>query len=155
MAAVRKARAVWSGELASGSGQVSAESSGAFQPLPITWASRTQRAEGKTSPEELLAAAHASCFAMALSHGLGSAGTPPEKLEVTAEVTFEQVGGGFRVKSSALHLVGVVPGVDDEAFAKAAEEAKNGCPISKALAGNVELSVAAQLQEAYGEQPQA
>ncbi len=148
MTAIRKARAVWSGDLPKGKGQVSAESSGAFPPLPVTWASRTERSDGKTSPEELLAAAHASCFAMALSHGLGGAGTPPERLEVTATVTFEQVPGGFKVKSSALELVGVVPGVDEAAFTKAAEAAKDGCPISQALKGNVELSLNARLAEA-------
>jgi osmotically inducible protein OsmC len=146
MAAIRRARVVWTGDLAHGKGAVTAESSGLFKEAPVTWASRTERSDGKTSPEELLAAAHASCFSMALSFGLGNAGTPPQRLEVTATVTFEQVAGGFKVKSSALEVAGVVPGVDAAAFQKAAEGAKDGCPISQALKGNVELSVTATLQ---------
>jgi osmotically inducible protein OsmC len=145
MAAVRHANAVWEGSLARGSGRVTADSSQAFSQLPVSWASRTESPDGRTSPEELLAAAHASCFAMALSHGLGSAGTPPERLEISAAVTFDQVEGGFRVTSSALTVRGRVPGVDADAFRKAAEAAKDGCPISQALKGNVELSVDAAL----------
>lgn len=145
MAAIRKAHVVWTGDLAKGSGQVTATSSGAYKELPVTWAARTEQPGGKTSPEELLASAHASCFCMALSHALGAAGTPPQKLEVTATVTFEQVPGGFKVKSSALELQGWVSGMDQAAFQKAAEGAKDGCPISGALKGNVELSVKATL----------
>lgn len=145
MAATRRARVVWTGDLMKGDGKVSAESSGLFREAPVTWASRTERSDGKTSPEELLAAAHASCFAMALSFGLGNAGTPPQRLEVTAVVTFEQVPGGFRVKSSALEVAGTVPGLDAAGFQRAAEGAKDGCPISQALKGNVELSVKATL----------
>ncbi len=145
MAATRRARVVWTGDLMKGSGKVTAESSGLFKDAAVTWASRTERSDGKTSPEELLAAAHASCFAMALSFGLGNAGTPPQRLEVTAVVTFEQVPGGFQVKSSALEVNGTVPGLDAAAFPKAAEGAKDGCPISRALKGNVELSVKATL----------
>jgi osmotically inducible protein OsmC len=145
MAAIRKARAVWTGDLAHGKGALTAESSGLFKEAAVTWASRTERSDGKTSPEELLAAAHASCFAMALSFGLGNAGKPPQRLEVTATVTFEQVPGGFKVKSSALEVTGTVPGLDAAGFQKAAEGAKDGCPISQALKGNVELSVKAQL----------
>lgn len=145
MAATRRARVVWTGDLMKGDGKVTAESSGLFREAPVTWASRTERSDGKTSPEELLAAAHASCFAMALSFGLGNAGTPPQRLEVTAVVTFEQVPGGFRVKSSALEVAGTVPGLDAAGFQRAAEGAKDGCPISQALKGNVELSVKATL----------
>jgi osmotically inducible protein OsmC len=146
MAAVRRAEAVWQGDLMSGSGVVSATSSGAFSDLGVSWAARTEQPGGKTSPEELIAAAHASCFCMALSAGLGKAGTPPERLEVSAEVTFApKDGGGFYVKSSALTVKGTVPGIDQAAFAAAAEGAKDGCPISGAMAGNVELSVAATL----------
>ena len=147
MAAVRSARAVWNGELASGSGVVSATSSGAFSDLPVTWAARTENAaNGKTSPEELIASAHASCYCMALSAGLGKAGTPPTKLEVEAAVTFDQVEGGFKVTSSKLKVVGEVPGVDAAGFQSAAEAAKDGCPVSQALKGNVELSVEATLK---------
>jgi osmotically inducible protein OsmC len=146
VAAIRKARVSWTGDLAHGKGNLTAESSGMFKDAPVTWASRTERSDGKTSPEELLAAAHASCFAMALSFGLGNAGKPPQKLDVTATVTFEQVPGGFKVKSSALEVVGSVPGLDAQGFQQAAEGAKENCPISQALRGNVELSVKATLQ---------
>ena len=100
--AVRRAKATWDGDLLSGSGVVSAISSGAFTDMPVTWASRTEDSGGRTSPEELVASAHASCFCMALSAGLGGAGTPPSKLEVSAEVTFQQIEGGWKVASSAL-----------------------------------------------------
>ena len=142
MAALRRARVIWTGDLVRGKGAISAESSGLFKDAPVTWASRTERSNGKTSPEEMLAAAHASCFAMALSFGLGNAGTPPERLEVIATVTFDQVaGGGFKVKSSALEVTGRVPKIDAQAFQVAAESAKNNCAISQALKGNVELSL--------------
>ena len=131
----------------SGAGTVSATSSGLFTGLPVSWASRTAAVDGRTSPEELLAAAHASCFSMALSAGLGKAGTPPTKLEVGASVTFVQIEGGWKVSSSALTVVGTVPGIDAAAFQAAAEGAKDGCPISGALKGNVELSVAATLEQ--------
>src|SRR6266516_4799565 len=146
MAAVRRAEVTWEGDLAHGSGKVSAASSGAFSDLAVTWASRTERSDGKTSPEELIAAAHASCFAMALSFGLGNSGTPPERLSVSAEVTFDRADQGFRVVSSALTVRGRVPGLDAEGFRKAAEGAKENCPVSQALKGNVDLSVAATLE---------
>jgi osmotically inducible protein OsmC len=143
--APRTADAVWEGSLTQGAGVVTLTSSGAAGPLPVTWASRTARSEGKTSPEELVAAAHASCYCMALSGILGDAGTPPEKLEVSATVTFAQIDGGFKVASSALTVKGTVPGLDAAGFKTAAEAAKDGCPISGALQGNVALSVAATL----------
>jgi len=143
--AQRTAAAVWEGSLAQGTGAVTLTSSGAAGPLPVTWASRTARSEGKTSPEELVAAAHASCYCMALAHILGEAGTPPEKLEVSATVTFAQIEGGFKVASSALTVKGTVPGIDAAGFKAAAEAAKDGCPISGALKGNVALSVDADL----------
>ena len=145
MSAVRRAEATWNGDLMTGSGVVSASSSGAFTDLPVSWASRAETPDGRTSPEELVAAAHAACFCMALSAGLGRAGTPPESLEVSASVTFQQVEGGFKVASSALTVTGKVPGIDAQAFQEAAEGAKDGCPISGALKGNVELSVDATL----------
>jgi osmotically inducible protein OsmC len=147
MAAVRSASVTWNGDLMSGSGTVSGNSSGLLTDLPVSWASRTDEPEGRTSPEELLAAAHASCFAMALSGGLARAGTPPEELHVTAQVTFEQVDSGWRVASSALQVLGSVPGATRESFKEAAEAARDGCPISSALKGNVELSVDATLEE--------
>jgi len=143
--APRRAEAVWQGSLAQGSGEVSLVTSGAAGPLPVTWASRTERSNGKTSPEELVAAAHASCFNMALSHALAEAGTPPEKLETSATVTFTEVEGGWKTGSSAIVVKGWVPGLDEAAFKKAAEDARDGCPISGALKGNVELSVEATL----------
>ena len=141
----RRAGAVWEGSLAQGSGVVTLTSSGAAGPVPVTWASRTERSNGKTSPEELVAAAHASCYCMALSGGLADAGTPPERLEVSATVTFAQIEGGWKVGSSALTVKGTVPGVDEATFKAAAEAAKDGCPISGALKGNVDLSVEATL----------
>jgi osmotically inducible protein OsmC len=143
--APRRADAVWHGSLGQGSGEVSLVTSGAAGPLPVTWASRTERSNGKTSPEELVAAAHASCYSMALSHTLGEAGTPPEKLETSVTVTFKEVEGGWKVGTSEITVKGWVPGVDEAGFKQAAEDAKDGCPISGALKGNVALSVEAVL----------
>ncbi len=143
--APRRADAVWTGSLAQGSGEVSLVTSGAAGPLPVTWASRTERSNGKTSPEELVAAAHAGCYSMALSHTLTEAGTPPDKLETSVTVTFKEIEGGWKVGSSAIVVKGTVPGVDEAAFKAAAAAAKDGCPISGALKGNVELSVEATL----------
>jgi len=125
---------------------VSATSSNAFSELPVSWVARTEQSGGKTSPEELVASAHASCFSMALSAGLGGGGTPPSKLEVDATVTFDKIDGGWKIASSALKVVGQVPGLDAAGFSAAAEAAKDGCPISSALKGNVELSVEAILE---------
>lgn len=147
MAAVRTATVTWKGDLAAGSGTVSAGTSELFTDLPVSWGSRTESADGRTSPEELLAAAHASCYAMALSGNLGRAGTPPDHLHVEAEVTFDKRDAGWTVVSSALTVLGQVPGATHESFVRAAEAAKDGCPISRALAGNVALSVDATLEE--------
>jgi len=141
MAATRQARATWNGDLAKGSGEVSALSSGKFKALPVSWGARTEAPQGQTSPEELLAAAHATCFSMALSGGLAKKGTPPEHLEVTASVTFDKIGESWTVVSSDLEVKGKVPGLDLEGFRQAAEAAKDGCPISRALRGNVALTV--------------
>ena len=145
MATTRRAEATWNGDLMSGSGMVSAVSSGVFTDLAVTWVSRAEEPGGKTSPEELVAAAHAACYCMALSNGLSKAGTPPTKLEVSATVTFEVAAEGARVEFSALTVRGEVAGVDAATFNEAAETAKDGCPISKALQGNVALSVEATL----------
>lgn len=145
MAATRQARATWEGDLMKGAGAVEGLSSGLLKSMPVSWTSRTEEPGGRTSPEELLAAAHASCFAMALSNGLAKAGTPPTRLEVTATVTFDKVGEGWGVTSSELAVRGTVPGADGAAFEKAAEAAKDGCPISRALKGNVRLAVEATL----------
>lgn len=146
MAVIRQADVIWNGDLPTGKGVVTASSSKAFSGLEVTWASRTESADGRTSPEELIAAAHASCFSMALSAGLGRAGTPPQQLDVNATVTFDRIDGGFKVVSSALKVRGSVPGLDQAGFQQAAEGAKDGCPISQALKGNVELSIEATLE---------
>jgi osmotically inducible protein OsmC len=141
MAVESTATTVWQGDLAHGSGTTS-PGSGAFPDVEVSWASRTARSAGKTSPEELLAAAHASCYCMALSHGLGEAGNPPDKLEATATVSFVP---GEGVKSSHIVVTGTVPGLDQDGFAQAAAAAGEGCPISSALRGNIEITVDATL----------
>ncbi len=133
---------VWEGDLIHGSGTVKAES-GVIPDLPVTWASRTQRSKGKTSPEELLAAAQAACFAMAFSNGLAKEGTPPTRLEVGATCSFEAVEGGFKITTMDLEVRGVVPGLDSQRFETLARE--QGCPVSNALKGNVDIRVRAQL----------
>jgi osmotically inducible protein OsmC len=133
---------VWQGDLLSGSGIIAAAPSGAFGPLDVTWASRAEEPDGRTSPEELVASAWAACFAMALSNGLAKGGTPPERLETAATVTF-QPGEGL-IKAT-LSVRGTVAGLDADGFRAAAEEAKNNCPISKALAGIPDVSLEATL----------
>lgn len=146
MAAIRRAEITWSGPLTTGTGTVSAVSSGAFTSLPFSWAARTESPDGKTSPEELLAGAHAACFALAFSGALGRAGTPPERLDVSADVTFDKLEVGWRVVSSALTVRARVPGISEADFQAAAEATRDGCPISVSLAGNVALSVEATLE---------
>ncbi len=146
MAAIRTAEVTWNGSLAEGQGTIDYVTSGAFARLPVSWASRTEAPDGRTSPEELVASAHASCYSMSLSGGLGRNGTPPTTLRVKATVTFEKLEAGWRVISSALAVQGVVPGIDAETFGRLAEAAKDGCPISQALKGNVALSVEATLE---------
>jgi lipoyl-dependent peroxiredoxin len=144
MATERRAEVTWSGSLLEGSGMIESVGSGAFGPLAVSWKARSEDEHGgNTSPEELLAAAHAACFCMALSGGLARAGNPPESLSATATVTFVQ---GEGVTKSVLDVEGVVPGVDEAGFREAAEGAKENCPISGALKGNVELSVTARLK---------
>ncbi|MGZ8527943.1 MAG: OsmC family peroxiredoxin [Candidatus Limnocylindrales bacterium] len=146
MTAVRHAEATWEGDLLTGQGTVSATSSGAFRDLAVTWGSRTEASDGRTSPEELIAAAHAACFEMALSGALARGGTPPEHLAVGATVTFDKTEAGWRIVSSALTVVGRVPGIDAAGFRAAAEATRDGCPVSVALKENVELSVEANLE---------
>jgi osmotically inducible protein OsmC len=141
MAADRLAEVAWQGELQTGKGEVTLVSS-ASGTFPVSWPSRTEEPNGQTSPEELLAGAHAACFAMAFSGGLGRAGTPPERLDVTATVTFVP---GTGVTTSKLEVTGVVPGLDQAGFAEAAEAAEGRCPISNAIRGNVEVTVDATL----------
>ncbi len=141
--AERMAETVWQGDLAHGSGTVNG-SSGALSDLEVTWASRTERSAGKTSPEELVAAAHASCFSMALAHELSQAGHAPQQLEVAARVTLDEQDGQPTVTTSHLTVAGQVPGIDQEEFTKAATNAGKNCPISRALQG-VDISVEATL----------
>jgi osmotically inducible protein OsmC len=146
MAVTRSANAVWRGNLFEGRGSVSSGTTQHLVDLPMSWNARTSDPEGLTSPEELLAAAHASCFSMAMSNNLAKAGFTAEELNVTAVVTADKRDVGWTVLSSALTVRGRVPGADDAAFQAAAEGAKDGCPISRALKGNVELTVEATLE---------
>ncbi|NJD26778.1 MAG: OsmC family peroxiredoxin [Chloroflexi bacterium] len=148
MAEKRHATVVWNGDLQSGSGIITYVSSGVISRLPVSWAARTSAHGGKTSPEELLAAAHASCFSMAFSSRLAKNGTPATQLDVKAEVTFEQAEAGWKVASSHITVDGNVPGIDSATFERLAEDAKENCPISGAIKGNVALSVEATLQGA-------
>jgi osmotically inducible protein OsmC len=140
--AERRADVVWEGDLPHGSGRFTV-ASGAFGEQPVTWASRTERSDGPTSPEELIAAAHGSCFAMALSNVLAQGGTPPERLEITAVCTFDV--DEVKVSSVDLDIRGHVPGIDAEDFRSAVEQAEQGCPVSNALRGNVDVRVNASL----------
>jgi lipoyl-dependent peroxiredoxin len=142
--AERTALTAWEGDLAHGKGAING-GSGALINLSVTWASRTERSDGQTSPEELIAAAHSSCFSMALAHGLAEAGHSPERLQVRSTVTLDEVDGAPTVTTSALTVTGLVPGIDDMEFIQAATDAAKNCPVSRALAG-VEISVEASLE---------
>lgn len=138
----RTAHVTWSGSLLEGAGTITKVGSGAFGPLDVTWASRTEDSGGRTSPEELIAAAHASCFCMAFSHALAQAGTPPERLDVDATVTFVPGTGITKVH---LAVDATVPGIEEDAFRAAAESAKENCPVSQALAAVPEITLDASL----------
>jgi lipoyl-dependent peroxiredoxin len=144
--ATQHASVQWDGTLAAGSGTLTL-SNRASETLPVSWAARTGHIDGKTSPEELLAAAHAGCFAMAFAHILEESGTPPRHLSVAANCTFEQTNGGFRVTRMALTAEGRVLGITQEQFAEAARAAEQFCPVSNALRGNVEIALTARLNE--------
>jgi osmotically inducible protein OsmC len=145
MAIERRAHATWEGDLRSGSGRFDLESSGAVRGQEVTFASRFEdEAGGKTSPEELIAAAEATCFSMALANGLAQQGHAPTRLETDAVCTLDQRDAGFRITSLRLTVRGEVEGVDEDGFRTAAEEAKAGCPVSNAL-GGVDISVEAAL----------
>ena len=146
MTAEREAEVVWSGGLFDGSGQVSLVSSNAASDLDVTWAARAEAPQGKTSPEELIAAAHASCFAMAMSKQLKDAGGDTKELRVHATSSFEKTDAGFRLTRMLLEAHGKVEGIDSDAFNQAAEAAKVGCPVSNALAGNVQIELKASLE---------
>ena len=143
MATDRKAEVTWQGDLMSGNGRIDSVTSGAFGGLDVSWPARSEEPEGKTSPEELIAAAHATCLSMALSGGLAKAGHAPEQLNTSATVTFQP---GEGITKIALEVVGRVPGMDDAAFQEAAEQAKENCPVSKALTGVPEISLTARLE---------
>ena len=140
MAIERRAQAVWEGDLVSGNGRVSG-GSGALADLAVTWTSRTEQPDGRTSPEELVAAAHAACYAMALSNTLANAGTPAEELRVEAVVSADLGEDGLAVTDSEISVSGRVPGLDPAEFERAAAEADRGCPISNALRGNLDVRV--------------
>jgi osmotically inducible protein OsmC len=144
--AERRADVVWEGDVPSGTGKVTAASSGAFSDLAISLPTRIGEAGGNTSPEELIAASHAGCYAMALSYALTGAGSPPERLDVSANVGLDpKVGGGFEVSFSHLTVGGSVPGIDQTRFEEIARQAEQACPISNAIRGNVEIVVEATL----------
>lgn len=145
MSITRWAETTWSGDLVGGSGSINYVSSGAFTRLPVTWGSRTEDHNGRTSPEELIAAAHASCFSMALSARLARNGTPATKLDVKAVITFDKGDAGWKIARSDLTVRAAAPGLDAAKLAELAEDAKQNCPVSQALKGNVELAVDAQL----------
>lgn len=140
MAAVQKASATWEGTLVEGKGTVTALSSGLFKGLGITWKTRQEAPGGNTSPEELLAAAHAGCLCMALSHRLAGNNTPAKKLDVTAEVTFDK-----GVKGVSFDLRASVPGIDTAKFQQLADDAKDNCPFSLMMKGNVPVTLKATL----------
>jgi osmotically inducible protein OsmC len=142
MATERRAEVTWRGSLMEGAGTIDRVDSGAFGPLDVTWASRAEDPDGRTSPEELIAAAHAACFSMALSHALAQAGTPADLLSTSATVTFVP---GTGITAIALAVEGTVPGVDEDGFREAAEGARTGCPVSKALAAVPEITLDARL----------
>jgi osmotically inducible protein OsmC len=137
----RRARATWEGDLFEGNGTVTATSSGLFTDASVTWASRTEEPEGKTSPEELIAAAHAACFCMALSNELASRGNPPGRLEAAATCSFE----GGKVTTMVLEITADLPGVEEDVFREALEAAEGSCPVSNALRDNVDIQVNASL----------
>jgi lipoyl-dependent peroxiredoxin len=142
MATERRAEVTWTGDLMSGGGTIDAVGSGAFGPLDVSWTARSEEPGGKTSPEELIAAAWAACFAMALSAGLARGGTPPERLATSATVTFQP---GEGIIKGALTVRGTVPGLDAAGFEAAAQGAKANCPVSMALTGIPDVTLDAAL----------
>jgi osmotically inducible protein OsmC len=143
MATDRTAAVTWHGDLKGGNGSIDSVGSGAFGNLDVDWAARSEDGQTKTSPDELIAAAHAACFSMALSNGLAQSGHPADELKTSATVTFQP---GEGITKIALHVTGNVPGMDENAFREAAETAKANCPVSKALAGVPEIGLDARLE---------
>jgi osmotically inducible protein OsmC len=142
----RRAETRWEGNLINGRGQLQL-GSGAVNTLPVTWASRTERSDGRTSPEELIAGAHASCFAMAFSHTLTKEGHPPESLTVNAICTLEQVEGGWKITTMTLNVRGKVPGLDEASFVQTAHRAEKGCPVSNVLREGLRIQLNAHLEK--------
>ncbi|MFY9578243.1 MAG: OsmC family protein [Gaiellaceae bacterium] len=142
MATERRAQVTWQGDLMSGSGTIESVTSGVFGGLGVSWRARSEEPGGQTSPEELIAAAHAACFSMALSNGLAQEGHAPDRLETSATVTFQP---GEGITKIALAVEGSVPGMNEDDFRKAAEGAKENCPVSKALAGVPAITLDAKL----------
>jgi osmotically inducible protein OsmC len=145
MAIERRARATWEGDLKGGKGEFDLESSGAIEDEEVTFASRFEQPGGKTSPEELIAAAHATCFSMALANGLSQAGNAAKKLDTDAQVVLDNTGDGFSITAIHLTVRGEVDGLDEAGFKEAAEEAVKNCPVSKALAAVPEITLDASL----------
>lgn len=145
MAAISKADAVWEGDLKSGKGRVKV-ASGTFNEFPVTWSARADRTHGGTSPEELLAAAHAACYSMAFSNELAKAGHHPERLNTSAEVEFVP---GTGITTITLNVKGHIHGISEADFQKIAGVARDGCPVSKALKGNVEVKLNASLDHVH------
>jgi lipoyl-dependent peroxiredoxin len=141
----RRAEAWWEGNLFEGNGKVSLVSSGQGE-FDVSWPARTEEPGGKTSPEELIAAAHASCFSMAFSNILAQNDTPPDRLEVAATANFIKTDAGFRMTKMHLDVHGSVPGIDADTFEAKANDAKVGCPVSNALKGNVDITLTANLK---------
>ena len=139
-----RATATWEGDLPTGTGTTTL-ATGVAPPLPVSWPSRTEAAEGRTSPEELIAAAHAACYSMAFANGLSGRGFVPDRLETEAVATFEKLEPGWRLTTMALSVTGTVPGIGGDEFQEAALAAKDGCPVSNALKGNVVISIEATL----------
>jgi osmotically inducible protein OsmC len=146
MAQTRRAQAHWSGDLATGGGAVSAVTSGIFSEQPIDWQARTESSDGRTSPEELLAAAHAACYSMAVSNELSKAGFVPERVDVNVEVGADKGPSGWTVMNSHITLRARVPGVDQATFEEQAQKAKAGCPISRAISDSVSITLDAALE---------
>jgi osmotically inducible protein OsmC len=140
----RRATVVWEGDLEGGAGRVTTRTSEVLVAMPVTWASRVEEAQGRTSPEELLAAAHATCFAMVLANMLAKAGTPAEQLEVDATCGLERGDEGLRIATMRLSVSARYDGVEDESLRETARQAEERCPVSRALRGNVEVTVEAR-----------
>jgi lipoyl-dependent peroxiredoxin len=146
MGVERSASVVWEGNLVDGNGTVTADSSGAFSDLPVTWPARTETPGGKTSPEELIAAAHAACFAMSLAHELTGKGHPPSRLEVTATSSAHLGAAGWHIDSMDVELTAEVPGIDSSTFEEALAAAERGCPVSTALRDGIEVRAKGSLR---------